>query len=352
MNRAWIVALLLLAAGSTLPMTGCSKKKDTQAAAPTAPAAPKPRNMRRAPGTVLTGLPDGRDLAICDGRGRWGIDAPVVEHSIVDPKEKAPLLPAEGGPTMTLYRDSLPFPQVNWKIGSWEVTQLLYPFARGFIARYHIMNHGEGTGVGQLRVSSTSDEFRIAAENKPAGPSQVFDLKIEPGSSQFIEVCTAEIGPDIPDDSLEQATEVWEKLLGERAIKVPDPSVMTNYYADVAGVKLGVFGCMEGMSKTEAMLAKREGNALRLLGGIPEKWQLEAIEVRDLATDFGPLSFRYQGVYNNRTFELKGCKPPDGFLISVPDKLVVRIDGKDAPAKDGMVHVPGGAAFVEVLYPR
>ena len=72
-----------------------------------------------------------------------------------------------------------------------------------------------------------------------------------------------------------------------------------------------------------------------------------------MPTDFGPLTFRYQGAYNNRTFELKpGCAPPDGFLIAVPEKLVARIDGKAAPAKDGLLRVPAGAAFVEVSYPR
>ena len=344
MNRAWIVALLLLAAG-------CGKKKETAdcCQAPAGPAAP--RNFSRPAGVVLTGLPESPELAVCDAKGRWGVRGSMVEHSIIDPKEKSPLLPAEGAPTLTLYRDSLPFPQVNWKVGAWEVTQLLFPYAKGFVARYHVMNHGEQAGVGQLRVFAPEDT-QIAADDRLPAASLVFDLKVEPGLSSFITVTTPDLAGKIPDDALEDATERWEKLLGERALKLPDSAVLTEYYADLAGAKLGVSGCAEAAAKTEAMLVKKEGNALRLLPGIPEKWQLEAIEAREIATDFGALTFRYQGVYNNRTFELKGCKPPGGFLIAVPKNLVARIDGKDAPVKDGMLHVPAGAAFVEVLYPR
>ena len=343
MKRAWIVALLLVAA--------CDKKEEKDLCCLTPAPPPTPRNISRPAGVVLTGLPDSPDLAACDARGRWGVKAPMIEHSIVDPKEKTPLLPAESSPTLTLYRDSLPFPQVNWKSGAWEVTQLVYPYGKGFVARYHVMNHGDQAGAGQLKITA-SEDAKIATADTPAAASLVFDLKIEPGVSHFINVTTADLAGKIPDDALEQATAQWEKLLGERALRLPDPAVLTDYYADLAGAKLGVSGCAEAASKTEALLVKKEGNALRLLPSIPEKWQLEAIEAREITTDFGPLTFRYQGAYNNRIFEIKGCKPPDGFLIAVPEKLVARIDGKDAPAKDGVVHVPAGAAFVEVLYPR
>ena len=80
---------------------------------------------------------------------------------------------------------------------------------------------------------------------------------------------------------------------------------------------------------------------------------MEPEDYLHLLDQMAPLSFRYQGAYNNRTFELKpGCAPPDGFLVAVPDKLVARVDGKDAPAKDGVIRVPAGARFVEVSYPR
>jgi hypothetical protein len=101
------------------------------------------------------------------------------------------------------------------------------------------------------------------------------------------------------------------------------------------------------------MFARKEGKALRLMAGTPDAWHVEAIEVLGMPTEFGPLSFRYQGAYNNRTFELKPeCRPPDGFIVAVPEKLVARIDGKDAPARDGAIRVPAGARFVEVSYPR
>jgi hypothetical protein len=335
MKKAWIVAALLVA--------GCGKKDEKDCCALTPEAPPAQRNLTRPPGVVLTGLPGSPELAVCDARGRWGVKTATIEHSIVDPKEKAPLLPAEGGPTLSLYRDSIPFPQVNWKSGAWEVTQLVYPYGKGFVARYHIMNHGEEPRTGLLKIVSPGLSL---------APKLEFDLKVDPGASQFIQVTTADLAGKVPDDALEQSTAAWEKLIGDRALRVPDPAVVTNFYADIAGAKLGVSGCAEAIAKVDAMLAKKEGNALRLLAGIPESWQLHAIEAREIMTDFGPLTIRYQGAYNNRTFELQGCKPADGFLIAVPDKLVARIDGKDAPVKDGVVRVPAGSTSVEFLYPK
>ena len=339
MNRAWIVVVLLIA--------GCSDGKVAQPV----PAPPSPRGITRSDGIVLTGLPDSPELAACDTRGRWGLKTPAVEHSIVDPKEKAPLVPQENSPKMTLFRDSIPFPQVNWKSGDWEVTQLLFPVGKGFVARYHVMNHGEDARSGQLKVGGAG--VMLAAEGQTPAAALTFELKVEPGVSQFFNVTTADLAGKVAEDALDQATAQWEKLLGARALKLPDPAVVTEYYANLAGALLGVGGCAEAATKTEAMLARKEGSALRLLAGMPEAWNLEAIEAVEMPTEFGPLSFRYQGVYNNRTLELKpGCKPPDGFIIAVPEKLVARIDGKDAPVKDGLLRIPAGARFVEVSYPR
>jgi hypothetical protein len=346
MKHAWVVALVWIA--------GCSKKDegpDTCCLAPELPKAAASRGITRPGNVVLTGLPDSPQLAACDARGRWGVKTPAVDHSIVDPKEKGPLLPAECGPKLSLYRDSLPFPQVNWKSGDWEVTQLLFPVGKGFAARYHVMNHGEEARSGKLKVGGSG--ITLAAEGQKPSAELSFDLKIEPGVSMFIHVTTEELAGKVADDALDQATSAWEKLIGNRALVLPDPAAVTDYYANLAGKLLGVDGCAEAVAKTEAMLVKKEGNALRLMAGMPEPWQLEAIEVRELPTDFGPLTFRYQGVYNNRTLELKpGCKPPDGFLVSMPDKLVPMIDGKDVKAKDGVLTVPAGASFVELSYPR
>jgi hypothetical protein len=338
MKRAWIFLAVLSAS--------CEQQKPWAC-----PKPPEPRHAARADGVVLTGLPESPELAACDARGRWGLKTPTIEHSIVDPKEKAPLVPQENSPKLSLYRDSLPFPQVNWKSGDWEVTQLLFPVGKGFVARYHVMNHGEEARTGQLKVGGAG--ATIAAPDKPAAEHLQFDLKVEPGVSQFFFVTTADLAGKVAEDALDRSTEAWEKLLGARALKAPDPAVVTEYYANLAGSLLGVAGCAEAAARTEAMIAKREGNAFRLMAGTPEAWHLEAIELAGMPTDFGPFSFRYQGAYNNRTFEFRSdCRPPDGYLITVPEKLVARIDGKDAPAREGLLRVPAGAKIVEVSYPR
>ncbi|HLY74472.1 MAG TPA: hypothetical protein VKU80_10175 [Planctomycetota bacterium] len=356
MNKTCMGALLLVVAGCSEKSEECH---DACCAKPSGPAASVVlRDLSRADGILLTGLPESGDLAACDSRGRWGVKTAVFEHSLEDPKEKAPLLPEESKPRITLYRDSLPFPQVNWKSGDWEVTQLLFPFGKGYVARYHVMNHGEDPREGHLKVglrnpAPDSSSATIASAGKPAASSLQFDFKCDPGVSQFFFVTTPDLAGAVPEDALDQATAQWEKLIGKRALKVPDEVAAREYYGNLAGSILGVKGCAEAVAKTELQFAKAEGKSLRLLGGIPEKWTLEAIEVSEFPTEFGPLSFKYQGAYNNRTFELgPGCAPPEGFLIPVPEKLNARIDGKEAPATGGAIKVPAGAKFVEVSYPR
>ncbi|HZF00086.1 MAG TPA: hypothetical protein VE981_23960 [Planctomycetota bacterium] len=355
MNKPLFAALLLVVAGCSDKAEECH---DACCQTPAAKAPVALRDLSRADGVLLTGLPESPDLAVCDARGRWGVKTAVFEHSLEDPKEKAPLLPEESKPRITLYRDSLPFPQVNWKSGDWEVTQLLFPVGKGFAARYHVMNHGEDAREGHLKIgvrnaADGSQAPMIAVAGKPAASSLQFDFKCEPGVSQFFTVTTADLAGNVPDDALDQVTAQWEKLIGNRAIRIPDEAAETDYSSNLTGMLLGVKGCAEAVTKTEAMFATPDGKALKLLAGIPEKWTLEAIDVRELPTAFGPLSFKYQGAYNNRTFELgAGCKPPDGFLIAVPEKLVAKIDGKDAPAAGGWIQVPAGAKFVEVSYPR
>jgi len=351
MNKTCLAALLLLVAGCSEKTEECH---DACCKVPSKAAAITPRDLSRADGVLLTGLPESPDLAVCDSRGRWGVKTAVIGHSLEDPKEKAPLLPEESKPRITLYRDSLPFPQVNWKSGDWEVTQLLFPVGKGFAARYHVMNHGEDAREGHLKVGAKSSETPlIAAAGKPAAAALQFDFKCEPGVSQFFFVTTPDLAGVVPEDALDQVTAQWEKLIGNRALKVPDENAATEYYGNLAGSLLGVKGCAEAVAKTEMMFARVDGKAIRLLAGIPEKWNLEAIEVRELPTEFGPLSFKYQGAYNNRTFELSpGCTPPEGFTIAVPEKLVARIDGKDAAVSAGAIKVPAGAKFIEVSYPR
>lgn len=359
MKRPWIALLLLVA--------GCDSKAGPQDGSPAPIVAPAPhRDIARVEGVLLSGLPESTELAACDARGRWGIKTPAIEHWIVDPAEKAPLLPQENAPKVTLFRDSLPFPQTNWKAGDWEVTQLLFPVGKGFAVRYHVMNHGEQAHSAQLHVglreAGKGEAAMIAAADQPAATTLKFELKVDPGVSQFLIVTTPDLAGKFPEDALDQATAAWEKLLGSRALLLPDPAASAEYFNNLAGQILGVAGCAEAAAKTEQMLAKKEGNSLHLLTGIPEKWNLEAIEARELPTEFGPLSFKYQGAYNNRRFEFKpGCKPPGGFRIEVPEKLIAHIDGKDAPImtvgfrdnpKVRSLSVPAGATIVELSYPR
>src|SRR6185436_20251313 len=216
MKNAWIAALLLLAA--------CDKKEEQHPGdccqAPAAAPKATPRGISRAAGVVLTGLPGSPDLAACDAKGRWGVKTPAVEHSIVDPKEKGPLLPAECSPKLSLYRDSLPFPQVNWKSGDWEVTQLLFPVGKGFAARYHVMNHGEEARTGKLKVGGSG--ITLAAEGQKPSADLSFDLKVEPGLSVFLHVTTEDLAGKVGEDALDKATAAWEKLIGSRALVLPD----------------------------------------------------------------------------------------------------------------------------------
>ena len=238
MKRAWIVAVVLV--------TGCDSKKVERC--PNCPPDGPARTVARPAGVVLTGLPESPDLAACDSRGRWGVKDPVIEHSIVDSKEKDPLLAAESNPRLSLYRDWLPFPQVNWKSGDWEVTQLVFPVAKGFVARYHVMNHGENARTGQLKIGGPG--MTLATAGQAPAASLTFDLKVDPGVSQFFTVTTADLAGKVADDALDQATAQWEKLIGNRGLKLPDAFVATEYYANLAGLILGVSGCADAAATT------------------------------------------------------------------------------------------------------
>src|SRR6185295_7438114 len=247
MKRAWIAGLLLLSA--------CSDKKEDACCLPTTqPPQAVARTLTRADGILLTGLPESPELAACDPRGKWGVKTPMFTHTIIDPKEKDPLIAGESGPKRTLYRDSLPFPQVNWKSGDWEVTELIFPVGKGFAARYHVMNHGDDARSGQLVIAGpTGGADKLAAEGQAAASTLKFDLKCEPGASLFFHVTTADLAGKVPEDALDQATAAWEKLYGNRALKLPDAAASAEYYSNLAGKILGVGGCAEAAAKTEAM---------------------------------------------------------------------------------------------------
>jgi hypothetical protein len=325
------------------------------------------REATRIEGMTYVGLPESPQLAACDPLGRWTLGETPVEHWLVDPQNsRGPIQnPQEGSPKPSLFRSTTPFPQITWDSGDFEVTQLLYPAGPGFVARYHVMNHGSETRTCRLVIGR-----RTAPENAAStGPVQVdprtsivpveapaeqtkshlaYDLTIEPGGSQFIQVTTADLGGRIPEDALDQAAQRWASLLGPRRISLPDPSLMRTYYADRAGMALGLKGCEAAVAQTESRLARREGKALRLLPDLPEEWAVDTLEVRALPTDFGPLSFSYQGAFNSRTLDLEDtCRPPDGFLISVPSGLKATVDGKPGRADGGLLRLPPGTRRLE-----
>ncbi len=303
------------------------------------------------------GTPE-RGLAVPhDSRGRWGVSSPTIEHWLYDPDEKRDRDPSNGGAKSSLYRDSLPFPQFSWGSGDFQVTQLVFPVAGGLIARYHVMNHGSEPRSVRLLVGSQDGSTRLPALVPASAPTEksdtrlAFDLKIEAGASQFVVLGTPEAAGRDPVQALDEATARWEKLMA-RTITISDPEALSAYCRDLAGRALGTPGCAEAVRKLEERFVRREGDALRLLGEVPEPWLLDAIEVSAYKSDFGALSFRHVGFYNNRTLDLEpGCAPPGGFLMPVGSKHKAKIDGKDAEAKDGLLRIPSGTKRVELTRP-
>lgn len=297
-------------------------------------------------------------LAASDSLGRWGADAATLEHWLYDPQEKKERDPSIGAPKSSLYRDTLPFPQFSWGSGDFEVTQLVFPAGDGFMARYHVMNHGSEARAVRLLVGSRDRSSKLPPLVAASAPSEksdtqlAFDLTIEPGASQFVVLSTPEAAGRDPREALEEAAARWERLMG-RTITLPDAAQQADYCRNLAGRVLGTPGCAEAVHALEARFAKREGNALRLFGEVPEAWLLETIEIRGLKTDFGPLTLKHTGFYNNRMLEFEaGCAPPDGFLMTVGTKHKAKIDGKEAQEKDGVLRIPSGTKRVELARPH
>lgn len=343
-------ALLLL-------LASCSSSS-----APPPPAAgPKP--AARAEGTVYTGHPEGSGaLASCDALGRWTAGGPAVEHWIYEPESKRRVSPGDVGRSLTLFRGSLPFPHFSWQPSDLQINQLLYPVERGFAAMYHVMNHGENAKDCRLFVGLVGDaakpEAVLAASEPSSGsregdggrPALAFDFNVAPGSSKFVFVTTPDLRGRVPQDALDRAAESWERKLSARRVVLPDKGLMTSYVADLAGAALGIPGCADAAAKVEARLARRDGDALRLLPDVPEAWRTETIEAVGVPTDFGPLTFKHEGAFNTPSWDLgEGCRPPGGFLIPIPDRHKVTVDGKPAEAKEGWLKVPAGAKRIETV---
>lgn len=286
------------------------------------------------PKTPVPPLPPSGKIVV-DAQGRWGVGTASVQHWLKDETEHRPSVI---GSTSGLFRGTLPFPQFTWKSGSYEVTQLVYPCGEGFVARYHLMNHGEDARACTLFVEGASLQ----------GGKAEFKLNIPPGGSQFVSVRTAHVIGEIPEEALEESARIWKQALGGRSIQVPDASLMTAYHLALAGMG----GDAATVSEIEARLFKVEGETIRLLEGIPEAWRLEALELRALPTPFGPLTLKYSGAYDIRALDLDGaCKPPGGFLLPAGPKTKAKVDGKAAEVKDGVLRFPASARTVELFKP-
>jgi hypothetical protein len=350
-------ALLLSAA-----LAGCAASPSS---GPAGVPAERPENV------VLVASPDGGPIASCDLWGRWTQSGVAVEHWLFQPDDKREFTTADGARSFGLFRGTVPFPHHVWQPSDFQVNQIVYPTSGGFVAMYHVMNHGNDPRtcrlflgvaeqtpstrsgrallVGGKPVLVASEEPVAAAEGSRGRTALAYDLAIEPGASSFVFLTTPDLEGKVTPDLLDRAAALWEKRLSGRRVTVPDPKAMTAYYADLAAAVLGVAGCEARAAELESRLARAEGGALRLLAGVPESWLGETIEAEGIPTPHGPLSFRYEGAYFNRTFVLgEGCRPPDGFRIAVPASLQAKIDGKPADAKDGVLTVPAGARRVEM----
>lgn len=307
-------------------------------------------------GAILaTGLPGRPHQALCDSAGRWGIDEVSIDHWLFDPDAKKERDASNGGAKSSIFRDSLPFPQFSWATGDFEVTQLIYPVGDGFMTRYHVMNHGSDARSVRLLVGgrdgAASKAAALASSMPPAEKTAshlAFDLKIEPGTSQFVVLSTPEAAGKDPNDALDEAAAAWEKILAT-PIVIPEPEGQTAYALALAGRALGRPGAAEAVRTLEERFVKREGDALRLLGDLPGEWLLETIDVKGLKTDFGPLTFRHVGFYNSRTLDIApGCSPPGGFLLPADPRQKATVDGKEVASKNGVLAIPAGARKVEL----
>lgn len=352
--------LLCLALSSVEGLAGCSSPP---ASAPSASA-------DRPEGVVIVSKPDGAVRSTCDVEGRWSVNGATLEHWLYHPDDKREFTTMDGARSFGLFRGTLPFPYFEWTPSDFQVNQLVYPAGDGFVAMYQVMNHGSTARSCRLFVGAVgaatrdgrsllvngkpvvtaSEQAGAATEGSKGRTALAYDLDVAPGASATVFVTTPELGGKPAPEQLEDAAARWEKKLAERRVTVPHRRAMWQYYADLAAASLGVAGCEARAAELEAALAKPEGDAIRLLGGVPESWLGETLEGKGLPTPHGPLDLKYEPAYFAKTLELGGaCRPPGGFLLAVSDRLKAKVDGKELAAKDGTLRIPAGAKKVELL---
>jgi hypothetical protein len=324
-------------------LSACSSPPPQPPSAPPGPA----------PAGIPVGLPGEAPRTFCDASGRWSASGHRVEHRIEPEGGDEPAHPSAGSPRLSLFRGTLPFPQVTWDAGGgFQVTQLLYPAGpSGVVARYHVMNHGDEPRSCRLVVASGGlVPSGTGASRTASGWS--FPLRVEPGTSAFVHLTTADLAGRVQAEDLERAAAAWERAFEGRRLRVPDADAVTEYYAALAGIRMGLSERAAVLDRLLGRLARPEGGAIRLFPDVPEAWLYQTIEAEGIPTPFGALTVQYEGAFNARALELRGdCRPPQGFLLEAPAELSARIDGRPAAPSGGLLRIPAGARRIELVRP-
>lgn len=347
--------------------------------APSPAPAPRPARAptQRTDGAAFTGDPDAAARAVCDALGVTHVDGILIDHYLYDPKTENVYGPWNPNQIeRSLFREALPFPQHKWYGGKFEITQLVFPYRDGFVARYQLTNHGDGPeevrlyvgvrGGGGARRSGRRilDPRRVLlhsfdepgtqgalkpSEDRPLDVAFSYDLTVDSGASKFVHVGTVDLAGSTPMEALELSAGRWEKRMSSPRLGAPDPGFVTTYYLDLAGSILGVAGCPQAVLRAHDRMYRPEGEALRLFPGVPDAWLAESFSVENAPTPFGTLTYRFHGGVHRWSLELGGsCRPPGGYLVAVKHKVSVQVDGKDAAAENGLVRIPAGSRRVEV----
>lgn len=337
----------------------------------------------RPPSTEISiGLPSGTDRATCGLLGRWGPPGFRVHHWLYLPDRDTRVAATDSNAGRTLFRGNLPFPQVLWRESLFEVIQLVFPFKGGFVARYYVANHdaqertvrlviavcpegrkvdavhrkGRTVMIGGRAVLHSLEEPGELAEPEPedrsSHPVLMYDLVVQPGGSRFVHVTTADLGGRLPQELLQQASDVWQGLVDIPRIRVPDDAWTTGYFAAMAARTLGRPEGAQDLASFNAQLFRPEGTALRLLPAVPAAWLVDRFEIEGASTPFGSLDLRYDGDASGRAIEIDGaCLPPGGFRLEVPPGMTASIDGRPAPVRNGELSLPAEARRVRLDRP-
>jgi hypothetical protein len=103
----------------------------------------------------------------------------------------------------------------------------------------------------------------------------------------------------------------------------------------------------------DCLAFENDNEQVVLLGGVDPEWFSGAMELNELPTYYGRLSFRYEARDGQGGLTLHGeCSPPDGFVLRLPAELeaTVTVDGKDIEqAREGDFVIPSANRTVTVF---